>query len=216
MVAAVLVGGDVPERPVLEGIAEVDLVIAVDSGVRIARTYGLPVHVLLGDLDSISEGGRAWAEAEGASIIEFPTDKDATDLELAIEHAVAEGADQIIALGVEGGRLDHELGNWAVLCRPRAAQMEIRTSSGIATPIHGEHRSSIELTGQPGEVVSLLPTLGDASGVTTTGLRWPLDDARVPAGSAWGVSNEFVEDVASVSIHTGTLLVIRPSAETLS
>lgn len=211
-VAVVLVGGEVPERSLLHGVAEADLVIAVDSGVGIARTYGLPVHVLLGDLDSVSPGDQAWAEAEGASTIEFPTNKDATDLELAIDHAIDEGADDIIALGIEGGRLDHELGNWAVLCRPRTVRMEIRAAMGVAIPLHGEHHPSIELNGKPGEIISLLPLLGDACGVTTSGLRWTLDAATVPAGSAWGISNEFAEDVAFVSVDSGTLLVIRPNA----
>jgi len=208
--AVLLIGGDIPERDALHGIDEADLVVAVDSGVRIARQHGLAVHVLVGDLDSATEGDRAWAQAEGAEVIEFPADKDATDLELAIEHSIAAGAERIVAVGVEGGRLDHELANWLTLCRPHPALTEVRASSGIATILHGDHHHTVDLRGEPGNLVSLLALSGDAGGVVTTGLKWPLKGATIEVGSSLGVSNEMVDESASVSVATGTLLVIRP------
>lgn len=208
-VAVVLIGGDVPDRQLVNDVvSSADIVIAVDGGVRIARMYDLTAHVLIGDLDSSSQQDRAWAESQGAEVIEFAADKDATDLELALDHAVAAGADRIVALGVQGGRLDHELGNWTVLSRPLAAQIEIRTASGSATVMHGAQR--IELAGQPGNTVSLLPFGGDAVGVSTNGLRWPLGGETLAAGTSRGISNEFVGTTASVSLTAGTLLVVRP------
>ena len=207
-VAVVLIGGDIPDRRLLDGVEDADVVIAADGGVRIARSHGLPVHVLIGDLDSASEGDQAWAKAEGAEIIEFPSDKDATDLELALEYANSVGVDRVIALGVDGGRLDHELGNWAVLSVACAAQVEIRADRGVATVLHGGQ--TFECSGEIGDVVSLLPTGGDATGVTTTGLKWPLADETLPSGSTRGVSNEIVDASASVTLRSGTLLVVRP------
>jgi len=81
--------------------------------------------------------------------------------------------------------------------------------------LHGDHRNSIDLHGTPGDLVSLLPTSGKAVGVTTSGLRWPLEDATIEVGSTWGVSNEMLEDVASVSLTGGALLVVRPNAACL-
>ncbi len=207
-VAVVLIGGDIPDRRLLDGVEDADVVIAADGGVRIARSHGLPVHVLIGDLDSASEGDQAWAKAEGAEVIAFPADKDATDLELAIEYANSVGVDQIIALGVDGGRLDHELGNWAVLSVACSAQVEIRADRGVATVVHGGQ--TFECLGEIGDVVSLLPTGGDAEGVTTTGLKWPLENETLPNGSTRGVSNEMAEAAASVTLRSGTLLVVRP------
>jgi len=204
-----------PDRQLLAGVTDVDLVIAVDSGVRIARSHGLPVHVLIGDLDSASEGDRAWALAEAAEIIEHPAEKDQTDLELALDHLVAAGATEIMALGVDGGRLDHELGNWSVLCRPTAASVEVRTATGTAHVLHGDGPNFIDITGTTDQVVTLLPVGGAARGVTTSGLKWELDNATLQPGTGRGVSNEFVDDAATITVADGSLLVVVPDPSLL-
>ena len=75
--------------------------------------------------------------------------------------------------------------------------------------VRGERR----LEGSPGELLSLFALGGDASGVTTTGLRWELDDDVLRPGSTWGLSNEFLGSVATVRVRDGIVLAIRPGAE---
>ncbi|MFT7475629.1 MAG: thiamine pyrophosphokinase [Verrucomicrobiales bacterium] len=209
--AVVLVGGTVPDRQLLDGVAEAVRIIAADGGVRIARTHGLPIDVVVGDLDSASASDLAWARAEGATIVQFPPDKDQTDLELALDHADESGVDRIVAVGVDGGRLDHELGNWSALCAKRRALVEVRAASGAAWVLHADGHPRIELRGSEGDLVSLLPRLGAVSGVTTTGLRWPLTDATLSATSTHGVSNEFTGSEIAVEVGEGTLMVVRPT-----
>ena len=121
-----------------------------------------------------------------------------------------------MVVGVEGGRVDHELGNWAVLCAPRSQLVEIVTAGGTVSILHGDLVNKIELTGEPGDVVSILARNGDASGVTTTGLRWPLDDATLSPVSSLGVSNEIVDTEATVTVQSGTVMVARPLAQSPS
>jgi len=128
-----------------------------------------------------------------------------------LERADATQVDRIVAVGVDGGRLDHELGNWATLCGERAARVDVHTMAGRATVLHGEGHGSIELAGQAGDLVSLLPRFGDAQGVSTTGLRWELDDATLGRSSTRGVSNEFLGDVATIHIEQGSLMVVQPT-----
>ena len=213
--AVVLVGGAVPERHLLSGLEHAEFVIAADGGVRIARTHGLPINSVVGDLDSATEGDLAWAGAEGAEIVEFPEDKDRTDLELALDRAEATGVDKIVAIGVDGGRLDHELGNWAALSAMRSALIEVHAAHGTATILHGAGHRRTELRGSNGDVVSLLPYAGDAGGVTTEGLRWPLLRATLSATGTRGISNELVGPSASVEIEFGILLVVRPRVPAL-
>jgi thiamine pyrophosphokinase len=66
----------------------------------------------------------------------------------------------------------------------------------------------LALAGSVGDVVSLLPIGGDASGVTTDGLRWPLEAATLGLGRSRGLSNEIVAAPASVGLGQGTLLVV--------
>ena len=214
--AVVLAGGDVPKARVLEGIGDAAQVVAADGGVKIARTLGLPVNVVIGDLDSSSEGDLAWARAEGAEIEQHPTDKDKTDLELALGYADETGADRIIVVGIEGGRLDHEFGNWAAISARRNARIEAHGDRGVVTVLHADGHADLEMSGSPGELISVVARLGVASGVTTTGLRWELDDATLSPCQTRGISNEFELETASVRLEAGTLMVARPAVQTLN
>ena len=90
-------------------------VIAVDSGVEHAQALGLAIDLAIGDFDSVAPSSLARAQAAGAETERHPTAKDATDLELAMDAAMARRPTHIHVLGGHGGRLDHLLGNAFVL-----------------------------------------------------------------------------------------------------
>jgi thiamine pyrophosphokinase len=58
-----------------------------------------------------------------------------------------------------------------------------------------------------GGLVTLLPVNGDADGVTTQGLRYPLGDETLRFGRARGLSNEVSSLPAKVTVRKGSLLV---------
>jgi thiamine pyrophosphokinase len=203
----VITGGGSVRRalPTIESDA---LVIAADGGVAEARRLGLRVAVLVGDLDSASDEDVAWVEAGGGIVEPHPPDKDATDLELAITRAVAEGADHVIVVGGDGGRLDHLLGNLLVLASPRWSGVAVGAILGDAsiTVI----RDAAELRGEPGGLVSLFAVGGVARGVSTDGLRWTLRDADLAPTTSLGVSNEFLRTDAAVRVREGVVLAVQP------
>lgn len=211
--ALVLAGGEIPDRRYESGLADADFVVAADMGIRIARNFGLSVDALVGDFDSASVGERAWANDEGVTEVAFPADKDQTDLDLALSHVEASApvsVDRIVVVGVTGGRLDHELGNWATCGRPRRLAVDVWTDRGVASFLHGEFRNAITMTGAAGRILSLIPMFGPASGVTAVGVRWPLKGETLYPDGSRGLSNEFVGGAASVSVESGTLLVVQP------
>jgi thiamine pyrophosphokinase len=114
-------------------------------------------------------------------------------------------------VGGDGGRLDHLLGNALLLAAPRYAAVEIDGVFGSAR-IHVVRRRR-DLTGSPGELVSLFALGGPARGVVTQGLRWPLEHATLEPGSTLGISNRFLADRAAVSVAEGVVLVVRPGQE---
>lgn len=67
----------------------------------------------------------------------------------------------------------------------------------------------LEVEGQRGEQLSLFPLTADVEGVTTTGLKYPLDNETLQFASSRGLSNEMLGTRASVSISRGILLVIK-------
>ncbi|MGF1618362.1 MAG: thiamine diphosphokinase [Acidimicrobiia bacterium] len=185
-----------------------DLVIAADSGYQIARALGYDVDTLIGDMDSV---GPLDDIPETTSIVRFPVDKDATDLELAFELAVREQPRRIVLVGAEGGRFDHEIGAIAMICSDRwrfVPDIDWVRSDSISHVIRDTRR----IQGDPGDLFSLIPVGGDATGVTTTGLQWELDGATLHAGSSRGVSNILLQTEVLIQVDDGVLLGVFPSS----
>lgn len=209
----VVAGGGVSARPLPGRLPDNATVIAADSGVDRALSLGLHVDVAIGDFDSVSPEGLAAVEAAGARVERHPPDKDATDLELALDAAIALHPARIVVVGSSGGRLDHLFGSVLLLGLERYASAEIDAYLD-AVRIHIVHRS-LALRGTPGEIVSLLPLHGSAEGVTTRGLVYPLSGETLTAGSSRGISNLFAAEAAAVSLERGAIAVVRPGKEDL-
>lgn len=163
-------------------------------------------HVVIGDLDSASTALRAWAARRGARLVAHPAQKDKTDAELALEFAAAQGVRKIEFFGALGGRLDHELANIALLLRARAARITMRIIDGETTAFLAARRTM--LPASAGDAVSLLPLSRRVTGVTTSGLLYPLDRATLHEGSTLGVSNVVTGRHPGVRREAGDLLVV--------
>jgi thiamine pyrophosphokinase len=204
----VLAGGEPVDATTRLPVNDPDLVIAADSGVHHARALGLHVDLVVGDLDSVDAHELDAVVGAGAAVERHPADKDATDLELALHAAVDRGAERIVVVGVGGGRVDHFLANMLVLASPAFAGAHVEAVVGTAR-ILVVHDKAV-LHGAPGDLLTLLPVGGPASGVRTTGLRFPLDGVRLDAGTTRGVSNELAETSATITVDEGALLVVQP------
>ncbi len=190
-----------------------DLVIAADGGAATLDRLGRRPDRLIGDLDSADADLVVRLERAGVPVERHPTDKDATDTELAIRAAAVAGATEIVLLGALGGdRLDHELANLLLLADPELAASHLRIVRG-STTVRAQGAGTLVLEGAAGDLVSLLPVGGDAVGVTTTGLRWGLADAVLGVGGSRGISNEILATPATVALEGGTLLVVETSTE---
>jgi thiamine pyrophosphokinase len=183
-----------------------DWLIAADGGLRYLDALGLNPHLLIGDLDSVPPERVEAVRAAGVPIQQFPTRKDETDLELALGVACAAGVRETVILGALGGRWDHTLANLLLLAHPRFAPARIRVLDGHQQLylVHGQ----AEITGQPGDTVSLVPLSGDVSGITTTGLDYPLTDGTLEFGSSRGVSNALTGTTATVRVTRGLLVCV--------
>lgn len=183
-------------------------VIGVDSGVDRAHEVGAAVDFAVGDFDSVTARGLAEAERSGATVVRHPSVKDRTDLELAIDLAIECRPKRILFLAMSGGRSDHELAGLMLLGDPRLKRFEVDVLLTDARVAVVQDRRT--LTGRVDDVVSLIPIGGSCFGVTTSGLRYPLDGDTLHASGGRGVSNVLVAPVAVVSVRTGTLLAFQP------
>jgi thiamine pyrophosphokinase len=207
-VLVVVAGGNPPDPESARAVPLGARVIAADSGLEHALALALDVEVAVGDFDSASPEAVARAEASGTRIERHPAEKDATDLELALDTALALGPERILVLAGDGGRLDHLLSTLLLLGSSRYETVEIDAFVGPAR-VH-VIRGQREFHGEPGELVSLLAVHGPAEGVRTEGLAYPLEGETLEPGSSRGVSNVFAAKTARISIERGVLLAIRP------
>jgi thiamine pyrophosphokinase len=207
-VVVVVSGGEPPDPRAASAAPLGAPVVAADKGLEHALSLGLEVTLAVGDFDSASPEAVAVAERADVRVERHPEEKDATDLELALDAAAAMEPRRILVLAGEGGRLDHQLSTLLLLGSERYAGPQLDALVGHAW-VHVV-RVARTLEGTPGELVSLLAVGGPAKGVTTTGLRYPLRGETLRAGTSRGISNVFAADSAHVALEEGVLLAIRP------
>jgi thiamine pyrophosphokinase len=209
-VVVVIGGGELAARAV-DAVPRDAVIIAADSGLDHAVTAGMRPDSLVGDLDSISAGGRMWAYAHGLDIDEHPVEKDATDTELALEAAAAvPDATHLLVLGGAGDRVDHLLGTLLALGNARLAHLQrVRAIIGSTqfVVVHAGHRVTLPL--EPDDLFSVLALHGPADGVTLTGAKWELNDAHLDGTESLGVSN-IAKERTVIDVTTGVVTVVIP------
>ena len=217
-IALLFAGANVDPTPRLRArLAELDqaYVVAADSGAETALAFGFAPHVLVGDFDSIEPALLAELERGGTAIERYRRDKEATDGQLAIEYALRRGPARLVLVGFLGGpRLDQALAHLLLLATISTPALLLDANNEACLLRDAE---TVTWQPEPDELVSLLPLAGDAYGVTTRGLRFPLRGEQLMFGQTRGISNEPVADRASVSLERGTLLLTRhfPQAQAL-
>jgi thiamine pyrophosphokinase len=222
--AIVLADGDVGARSAIDRawpgwLAPDPFVVAADGGARHAEALGLRVDLWVGDGDSLGEAGIAALEAAGVPVERAPVDKDESDTELAVAAALTRRPSTITILGALGGpRLDHALANLALLAMPDLRAVDVRLVGAdarirlLSAPAPDGSPERMEITGRVADLVTLLPVGGDATGVTTTGLQYPLSDEALLVGRSRGLSNLRNNETATITLRAGSLLIVETPA----
>lgn len=188
----------------------VDRLIAADGGWYHLQALHLQPDVLIGDFDSITPQELQSIQAQGIKTIQHPRRKDETDLELALRYAVQNGSSRITILGGLGARWDQTLANMLLLTQKEFQRIPISLVDGnqVLFTLNASTRSRVQIEGQPGDTVSLLPLSGDVHGISTSGLEYPLQNETLTTGSTRGVSNVLLKSPASIEIKTGALMIV--------
>ncbi|MEA2022674.1 MAG: thiamine diphosphokinase [Actinomycetota bacterium] len=212
--AIILSGGEPLEADREIVLPDDAYIIAADSGLHHAADLGIRVDLVIGDMDSVDPATLAAAVGRGSRKELHPTDKDRTDLELAIDAALDLGARTLLIVGAHTGRLDHLLGAMGLFAATAPHVDEIIWTDGL-TEVYGcVPGHSVIVNGRVDDGVSLIPSSTSVSGIRTEGLRWRLFDDVLPAGSTRGISNVIETTPVSVSVEVGTLLVVHERTPT--
>jgi len=188
-------------------ITEDDLVIAADGGNEHCSGLGIIPDILIGDLDSTDPDLIQKWKTAGVNVIQHQTDKDQTDLELALLHAQAEGATKIVVYGAIGGRMDMTFGNLILLAHP-ALKTLVKMVYGNEVVRLLREGELLTLPGAVGDTISLISLDSRGAFVTTTGLEFPLDKEVLEFGLTKGISNRLVKNQATIHLERGLLAVI--------
>ena len=202
----VLAGGD-PESPsfLQAQVGPDDLLVAANGGSCLALRAGLRPHVIVGDLDSVTD---LELQALGPEpiVIRHPAEKDASDLELALDLAFEAEPREVVVVGALGGRADHFLTNVGLLHRAMARGIPTRlVGAGIEIRLV-ERVAHLDLT--LGSTVSLVPLSPRVEGLCLRGFRYPLDGESLQWGTSRCLSNVVVARPASVSLTSGIVALI--------
>lgn len=181
-----------------------DEVVAVDGGFASLASVGVAPDLTLGDFDSLG------FVPEGGEVRAFPPEKDASDMELALEEAVRRGASAVAVYGALGRRLDHTLANLQLFASFAERGLAVRAVGDEAQVVFLVGPAELSLKGVAGGIVSVFSLVDESCGVTEEGLKWELDAVTMTNRTSWGLSNELLEVPARIAVECGTLAVFCP------
>lgn len=204
MKSYILTGGIIHPDNIHISPAKDDLIIAADSGLLHAAALGLSPSVVVGDYDSLGHAPKVDA---GVEVITVPAEKDETDTQLAVQVALARGADEIHILGGLSGRLDHTLSNLSIL--EELANQKVR-----AIIEDGQNRvrllrnDSTILPRSGYTYVSLLALDPVVRGVEIDGVKYPLKGAKLTRSLGYAVSNEITGNCCFIAVRRGAIWIV--------
>ena len=201
----IFANGELPNKEKARALLrEDDFIIAADGGTRHALELGRTPNIIIGDLDSLPVNFEP--STLNIELMQFPADKNETDLELAIQHALTLNPQEVITIGALGGRLDQTLGNIALISNLQPSTCNLKLNDGLEEVFFCHDQA--EVNGAIGDIVSLIPWQREVTGILTHGLKWVLQNETLYPHKTRGISNEMTGDTATIKIKSGLLLVV--------
>lgn len=178
-----------------------DLIIAADAGFKHSEKLNITPDIILGDFDSLG------FIPKGKEIITHPERKDDTDTLLAIKTGLKKGYNRFVLYGCAGKRLDHTIANLQALSfvAENGGRAYLCGDDFTATVIKN---TTLRFSDKAHGNISVFSVSTKCSGVSLTGLSYPLEKAELVSSFPLGVSNQFLNIESSVSVSNGSLLII--------
>ena len=195
-------GGRTPELSWLKAAAAGRTLYCVDHGADACRAAGLSPSFFIGDGDSAGEDTLKWLQSSNAEIRRYPPEKDKTDTQLALELVAKKKDDFVILSGCFGGRFDHlfSLLYSFVGSSVRGCLADEREFLFV---LRGGESVEIELDAVP-QSVSLLPLSLECTGVSLSGVHWPLSGAVLRQDNPYAVSNRLASAENRIKAENGS------------
>mgnify|MGYP001141817829 CR=1 FL=1 len=186
-----------------------DTIIAADGGAANCLKMNLTPDIVIGDMDSIKNVVKVKLNLKSKNIkyISTTPEKDESDTLLAVEYAINLGVKKIIIAGAIGNRIDHSFANLILLSSPFPDDVDIKilTSSNEIFVV----KNSCTVKGKIGKLISIFSLSPYTFFIKTRGLKYKLENEKLLFSPVRGLSNVFTEDIATMNIKEGQLLIIK-------
>ncbi|MDD3171214.1 MAG: thiamine diphosphokinase [Bacilli bacterium] len=162
-----------------------EYIVAVDGGIIATSSLNLIANIAIGDFDSsdIERYGFSYEQK-----ISFPKEKNASDLELAVDYISDMGFDRIEIYNGSGNRLDHFLAIIRVMIK--YSHLNIHLLDDINDIFIIEKSNS--LVKDEYKYVSFFAT-DDKTKITLKGFKYPLDGYILDIDDSICLSNEIID-----------------------
>ena len=205
--AVIIANGSIIDYKKAEAYCKHKFIICADGAISHCIKMNINPDVWVGDYDScyLSEN-EFCAVTENCEIISLNTEKDMTDTEFACDIAVSRGFNKVDILGAIGSRFDHSLAKIYLLKK--------LFDNGVDARIINENnliyvaKRHNKITSREYKYISLIPLSDSIEGVTSTGLKYKLNDDVLEKYTSRGVSNQLVAEISDIDILHGDALVI--------
>lgn len=204
MAALIIGNGSDIDKSCIEDF-NIEYVICADGGLEKVKGLGLMPDLILGDFDSVSASVLERYKSLNIETVTFPPEKDYTDMELAITHAVKKGFKDIVLVGASGTRLDHTVANMLLIEKYHKIGINIvildnnnliqMVTNNMTIPFRKNH------------FVSIMPLSESIEGLTLEGFEYPLNNINVERGSTLCISNEISENMGVIRLDKGSAIV---------
>ncbi len=195
--ALLVTGGEPPSEKLLQEAAQVCSYIAcADSGAHPLLAAGFMPNLIVGDMDSIDLEDRALLKKASGDIKMLPVEKDWTDTQVALDMLYERGFDEVLMLGATGGRLDHEQGNFMLLCRygRMGKSLVIWNDTNVLRYVDAR----IWQIPKNDSVFSIVPLSDAGMTLSLCGFHYLLNEVYIPFGISRCLSNT-IEDAYGVA-----------------
>lgn len=184
-------------------------IIAVDKGLEILYKFKLIPNHVVGDFDSVDIGIlRYYQNNHQVKFHQYDPEKDNTDTDIAIQLAIQLKSSRITIMGALGKRMDHTIANIHILKYALEAKIPCQILDRHNKIYLIDSHYTFYKSNVYGKYISFIPLTTTVQGITLNGFKYPLRDASLSIGLSLGISNEIVEEIATIELKNGILIAI--------
>ena len=185
-------------------------IIGADRGALTLLEHGIIPHLAVGDFDSVTKAQLGMIRQSCKETILLSPEKDETDTEIALSHALKLQASEIFLYGGLGGRMDHSIANIRLLLRyaKKGALIHLVERQNHLTVLSP---GTYPMKRLKHKYLSFFAMERDVFGLTLTGVKYPLIGKTLQQQDTLCISNEVLGETFSIEFLEGYVLMVQSS-----